>query len=255
MDRLKRALRRINRIRSIAVLTGSGISAESGISTFRDKGGTWDNYDVEQVATYEGFSNNPSLVWEFYDKRRCEIKKTSPNNGHFALSKLERASEQNNVIFTLCTQNVDGLHHRAGNKNVLELHGNLWDAFCINCGLHVLLTETPLKTIPPKCSKCNNLLRPNVVWFGEPLCETTLNHAFEVMDCDILIVVGTSLLVYPVAYFPFLALRNNALVIEVNIEKTEASDCFLFVQGKAGETLSVITETIMDYLLDQNEKN
>ncbi len=248
MKNLSSALRNKGRISRIAVLTGSGISAESGIPTFRGHNGLWMDYRIDDVATCEGFKKDPGLVWEFYEKRRLEVIKTKPNRGHYAIADLEESAVSSGRNFTLCTQNVDGLHKRAGSKNVLELHGSLFESFCTKCGKSAGLPENPLPHLPPKCQECNGMMRPNVVWFGEPLAQDIIEKAFSSMDCDLLIIVGTSLQVYPVAYLPFLALKNGAVVIEVNITATSASDYFVFIKGKAGQVMNEIADTIKGYL-------
>lgn len=248
MKKLLEKLKTKENLEKIVVLTGSGISAESGISTFRDNDGLWNNYNIEDVATYSGFAKDPEMVWKFYDQRRQEIQNTKPNKGHYALFDLETHLQKKNKEFLLFTQNVDGLHYMAGNRNIYELHGNLWDAFCINCKKKRRLNDVPLRVLPPKCESCKNLMRPDVVWFGEQLPSSVLDKGFESMDCDILMVIGTSLLVYPVAYFPFLALKNKSLIIEINTEKTHASDYFSFVKGKAGEVLPEIINNLKEIL-------
>jgi len=245
---LRNALEQKGIIDRVAVLTGSGISAESGIATFRNNDGLWMNHRVEDVATYEGFLRNPLLVWEFYEQRRLEVMKTSPNDGHYALAELENALIRKNRKYTLCTQNVDGLHSKAGSVNILELHGNLREASCIECNTSLQLPEAPLDNIPPRCPACSKILRPRVVWFGEALDPDILDSAFRAMECDILIVAGTSLMVYPAAYFPILALKNGALVIEINIEKTPSSECFVHIRGKAGRVAGPVVSILQDYL-------
>ncbi len=201
----------------IRVLTGAGISAESGIPTFRGKDGLWNKYDPTELATPEAFKRDPKLVWEWYDWRRQLIAKAEPNEGHKVLAQME----ENFPDFWLVTQNVDGLHQRAGSKKVIELHGNIWKVRCIGCGKEDYDYRAPLPEIPPECDSCGGLLRPGVVWFGESLPVDALQRAYELSeDADVFIVVGTSAQVYPAAELPFVAKRRGAKLIEVNPEET-----------------------------------
>jgi len=205
---------------SVVVLTGAGISAESGIPTFRGEGGLWKNFKPEELATPQAFAKNPKLVWEWYDWRRQLIAKAKPNKAHMLLAEMEKK-----MNITVITQNVDGLHQRAGSKKVIELHGNIWRVKCTACSAEYELYETPLPEIPPKCKYCGGLLRPAVVWFGEPLPEDVLSKAFELTkECDLFLVIGTSGLVYPAGYLPFLAKQHKAKVVEINPERTPISE-------------------------------
>ncbi len=204
----------------IVVLTGAGVSAESGIPTFRGKDGLWNKYDPQELATPEAFQRNPKLVWEWYDWRRQLIAKAEPNEAHRIIAKMEKEFED----FWLITQNVDGLHQRAGSKKVIELHGNIWKVRCIKCFAEYYEYKTPLDELPPKCKECGGILRPGVVWFGEALPEDALMKAYELSEtADIFIVVGTSAQVYPAAELPFIAKRRGAKLIEVNPEETPVS--------------------------------
>ncbi len=201
----------------IRVLTGAGISVESGIPTFRGKDGLWNKYDPMELATPEAFRKDPRLVWEWYDWRRQLIARAEPNEGHKVLAEMEK----NFPDFWLVTQNVDGLHQRAGSKKVIELHGNIWKVRCMSCGKEDYDYRAPLPEIPPECDSCGGLLRPGVVWFGESLPMDALQKAYELSeDADVFIVVGTSAQVYPAAELPFVAKRNGARLIEVNPEET-----------------------------------
>ncbi len=201
----------------IRVLTGAGISAESGIPTFRGKDGLWNKYDPMELATPEAFKRDPKLVWEWYDWRRQLIAKAQPNEGHKVLVEMEK----NFPDFWLITQNVDGLHQRAGSKKVIELHGNIWKLRCVSCGKEDPDYRAPLPEIPPECESCGGLLRPGVVWFGESLPMDALQRAYELSeDAEVFIVVGTSAQVYPAAELPFVAKRGGAKLIEVNPEET-----------------------------------
>jgi NAD-dependent deacetylase len=220
--------------RSIVVLTGAGISAESGVPTFRGPGGLWREYRAEDLATPEAFSNDPRLVWEWYDWRRQKISPAKPNLGHYALVTLEKRAPD----LTLITQNVDGLHPVAGTRNLLEIHGNLWRTRCLSCGDVRDNRETPLARIPPRCS-CEGLLRPDVVWFGEPLPYDLLKRAIRAVEaCDLMLVVGTSGLVQPAASMADTALARGMPVVEINLDPTPLSDRATYaLHGKAGEIL------------------
>jgi len=209
--------------RRIVALTGAGISAESGIPTFRGSGGLWEGYPVEKVATVEGFEENPELVWRFYDERRRNIAKAKPNRGHEVLALMENLYD-----FWVITQNIDGLHTRAGSRNVVELHGNIWRVKCTECGARYYNYDVSLKEIPPRCEKCGGLLRPDVVWFGEPVYEA--EKAYELSEsCDVMFVIGTSAQVYPAAYLPRLAWSHGAKIVEINPEETHVSTYAHFV--------------------------
>jgi NAD-dependent deacetylase len=204
----------------IAALTGAGISAESGIPTFRGPGGLWRSRKAEDLASPEGFARDPKLVWEWYDWRRTVIAQAQPNAGHQALAKLEQAAKE----FILITQNVDGLHDRAGSRNILKVHGDLWSLRCTICGAERMELVTPLPMIPPRCS-CGGMERPGVVWFGEALPETVWAKARRgAMESTVLLVVGTSAVVYPAAGLAQLAKSAGAAVVEINIAETPVSE-------------------------------
>ncbi len=201
----------------IVVLSGAGISAESGIPTFRGKDGLWNKYDPMDLATPEAFQRDPKLVWEWYGWRRQLIARAEPNRAHRILAELERERETLYVI----TQNVDGLHQRAGSRKVVELHGSVWIVRCLECGVSYRDERVPLPEIPPKCRDCGGLLRPGVVWFGEALPKEALEKAYELSaSADLFIVVGTSAQVYPAAELPFVAKSKGAKLVEVNPEET-----------------------------------
>ena len=222
--------------KKIVVLTGAGISAESGIPTFRGKDGFWKKYRAEELATPEAFRRNPELVWEWYNYRREIIHSKKPNQGHMTLSKWEKSGYFES--FTLITQNVDGFHIIAGNKNVLEIHGNIWKVRCTSCFKEEFNYEVPLKELPPKC-ECGGILRPGVVWFGESLPQDALSKSFEALkNSDVVLVVGTSGIVYPAASMPYFARERGAKVVEININETPISEyADYFLKGKAGEIL------------------
>ncbi len=224
----------------VVVLTGAGISAESGVPTFRGAGGLWRQHRPEDLATPEAFVRGPRLVWEWYDWRRARVAKAEPNPGHLALAQLERRVPG----FTLITQNVDGLHQRAGSRRVLKLHGDIWTLHCLGCGLEETNHDVPLREIPPRCT-CGGLFRPGVVWFGEALPADVLRHAMEAAaHAQLFLVVGTSAVVQPAASLPLLAQQNRAKLVEVNLEETPLSaQADASFWGKAGELLPRLLET------------
>lgn len=219
--------------RNPVVLTGAGISAESGVPTFRGQDGLWKNFRAEELATPWAFKRDPQLVWEWYDWRRGIISEKSPNSAHRALAELERRLEN----FAVITQNVDGLHTLAGSKKVLEVHGNIWRLRCLECGKVVENRDVPLGLLP-RCA-CGGLQRPDVVWFGEMLPEDVLEECFRCSDrADFFLVVGTSGIVQPAASFAMRAKGSVAFIVEVNIERTPLSPVAdLTLIGRAGEVL------------------
>lgn len=224
----------ISQAPSIAVLTGAGISAESGIPTFRSANGLWKNFRPEDLATPEAFARDARLVWEWYDWRRSLIAKAEPNAGHFALVELESRV----VSFSLITQNVDGLHDRAGSRLLTKLHGDIWTVRCTGCGLEWTDARASLPELPPLCH-CGSLLRPGVVWFGEALPHGAWEQAeHAARTAAIFLVIGTSSVVYPAANLAQIARRSGAKVVEINPEETPQSalfDCCL--RGRSGELL------------------
>ncbi len=228
--------------RNIAVLTGSGISAESGVPTFRDaQTGLWARYDPMELATPEAFERDPRLVWEWYAWRRELVGKAAPNSGHEALAELESRV----LDFVLLTQNVDGLHRRAGSQNVTELHGNIMRSKCSVEGVLVEPREDDTG-VPPSCPGCGALLRPDVVWFGEALPAGALEEAFDAArDCDVFFSIGTSGLVQPAASLAFEAQRHGAVVIEVNPSETPLTrNAEYALRGRAGEVLSALVRAV-----------
>lgn len=210
----------VARARNIAALTGAGVSAESGIPTFRSNGGYWRTNRLEDLATPEGFARDPKFVWTWYEERRRGMAEARPNAGHMALAALERRAE----AFTLVTQNVDGLHDLAGSRNLIKLHGDIWAVRCLGCGVErVDRSQFAPEDLPPRCG-CGGMLRPGVVWFGESLPEGALERAADaVRKAHVLIVAGTSAQVYPAASLIPLALAAGAKVIEINPEETDFS--------------------------------
>jgi NAD-dependent deacetylase len=225
--------------RRVAVLTGAGISAESGVPTFRGGGDstmwTWRGRPVTELSSAEMIASNLSLVWEWFDYRRGLLLELRPNAGHYALAQWEQRFEE----FSLFTQNIDDLHRLAGSLNLFELHGNIWRARCLRCRSTFEARECPLEQNPPSCLACGNAARPDVVLFGELLPEELFERAEEAAArADLFFVIGTSAVVYPAAALPIVAKQAGARVIEINPEKTDIS--FLVdvtVLGKAGDIL------------------
>lgn len=226
--------------RRVTVLTGAGVSAESGVPTFRDaQTGLWAKFNPQELATREAFERNPKMVWEWYAYRRESTARAHPNAGHYALAELEARVG----VFTLVTQNIDGLHQRAGSQNILELHGNIHRVKCFKEDVRIT-RWIDTGEIPPRCPRCNSYLRPDVVWFGEMLPPIELDEAFRAAGaCDVFFSIGTSGVVEPAASLPFLALRNGAVVIEVNPDVTPLSDAATFrLAGPAGVVMPDLTK-------------
>ncbi|MFZ5979938.1 MAG: NAD-dependent deacylase [Candidatus Zixiibacteriota bacterium] len=232
----------IKKSRKGVVLTGAGISAESGVPTFRGQEGLWKKFRAEELATMEAFRTNPQLVWEWYNWRREIIKKVQPNSGHYALCKFETWFDD----FTLITQNVDGLHRRAGTDRVLELHGNIMRSKCVECNRY----WPDENDIDPEniavCSHCGGKIRPDVVWFGEMLSPEIIRQAFERTEAaDIFFSIGTSAIVHPAASLPVAARQNGAVLVEINPEKTPLSAMAdFYIAGKAGEILPLLVDEV-----------
>lgn len=239
---LARARAALERADSICVLTGSGISAESGLPTFRGAGGLWLTHRVEELASPAGFERDPELVWTWYDERRAAHARAEPNAGHRAIAALERRSSD----FTLATQNVDSLHVRAGSHNVLELHGSLREARCDRCGTRRPL-ERPMTraTIAHACDDgARGRFRPDIVWFGESLPRATWERAAAAAArADALVVVGTSGLVHPAALLATRIPRADATVIEVNVEETVVTErADVVLRGAAASLLPALVD-------------
>lgn len=240
MNQARAWLREASRV---AVLTGAGISAESGIPTWRGNssstaGSPWSQYRPEELASEEGFYRDPKLVWQWYDWRRGIAANAQPNAAHRALAKWEQVSP----ALTLITQNTDGLHERAGSDNIVRLHGSIWTLRCVLCEREEQNTSVPLPELPPRCPSCGGMQRPGVVWFGEQLPEGAWDTAMRaVQTSDVLLVVGTSAAVYPAALLIPIASRAGAKVIEVNLEETRlSSDMNCSLRGSAGELLPAL---------------
>lgn len=222
----------------LCVLTGAGVSAESGIPTFRGPGGLWRQYKPEDLATPQAFRRDPNLVWEWYDWRRQLIAKAEPNPAHRALVELEKRAPK----FTLITQNVDGLHRRAGSRNIIHVHGDIWLVRCTVCGRQDQNEIAPLPEIPPHCSGCGGLLRPGVVWFGEAMPAQEWDAAARAArQCDLFLVIGTSAAVMPAGGLAMDARSAGARVIEINAEETGLSRYVdVSLRGPAGELLPAL---------------
>jgi len=224
----------LKQARSVAVLTGAGVSAESGVPVFRGKQGLWRKYRPEDLATPAAFERDPRLVWEWYNWRRSLVAKAQPNPGHYALADLEQRIPN----FTLVSQNVDDLHEQAGSRNVLKIHGDIWLVRCTECRRQHIDPRPCLADIPPHCH-CGGLLRPGVVWFGEDLPRSIWCRALEAArNAELFLVVGTSAMVYPAASLVRIAKRAGARVVEMNIAETViTSEIDAFLSGPCGEIL------------------
>jgi NAD-dependent deacetylase len=221
----------------VTVLTGAGISADSGVPTFRGSDGLWRNFRAEDLATPEAFARDPQLVWEWYDWRRELIASKRPNPAHEAVVELERRIPE----FWLITQNVDGLHRAAGSRKLSEIHGNIWTVRCTVCGRVEENREVPIRILP-SCRRCHGLLRPHIVWFGESLAADDLARcASALRSCEVLLVIGTSGVVYPAAGFASAAKEAGAFVAEINLETTPQSGALdLSLQGRAKEIVPLL---------------
>lgn len=226
--------------RHVAVLTGAGVSAESGVPTFRARDGLWARYDPTQLATREAFEHDPELVWRWYSWRRTLIRGVQPNPGHYALAEMESLFPR----FTLVTQNVDSLHRRAGSRDVHELHGNIEHSRCIRCARPFPGDAAPPSDAVPHCG-CGGAVRPGVVWFGESLPENELQYAESAArDCDLFLSVGTSGLVYPAAGLPRMARQSGAYVVEINPEPGADPAAFdECIAGLSGVVLPLLLDT------------
>lgn len=241
MTKFSRTL--IDRLRSakvVSALTGAGVSAESGVPTFRDPGGIWEKFRPEDLANFDAFITNPDFVWSWYQHRRQVMHNVMPNPGHFALAEMEKLFPE----FNLITQNIDNLHARAGSKNITELHGNIERNYCINCHKYyneITLVASDLRSDMrvPKCD-CGGLIRPDVVWFGELLPADAMQNAeVYAAKSDVFFTIGTSAEVYPAAMLPMIAKQSGAYVVEINTKPTSISyDVDDVIQGKSGEILS-----------------
>ncbi|MEJ2626988.1 MAG: NAD-dependent deacylase [bacterium] len=233
--------KRIKNFKKVTVLTGAGVSAESGVPTFRGEHGLWKKYRAEELANFDAFMNNPQLVWEWYNYRKKLILEVEPNPGHYALVEIEKIVPE----FTLITQNVDDLHRKAGSKSILELHGNIMRSKCLDCGKITNSLTIVKEGELPRCI-CGGLLRPDVVWFGEMLPQNVLSKSFRVSEgSELFFSIGTSAVVQPAASLPLIAKRKGSFVVEINTEPTLISDAVdIFIQGKSGEILPELVDQL-----------
>ncbi len=229
-------------IHRVVALTGAGVSSESGVPTFRGKDGLWKHCRAESLATPEAFDRDPTLVWEWYDWRRGRIAQVEPNPGHRVLAAWESLFAD----FWVITQNVDGLHEKAGSRNIIELHGNIWKLRCTREGTVTEVRDVPLPQLPPVCPACGALLRPHVVWFGESLYPGVLERAFAVSgSSQAMLVIGTSAVVQPAASLPLTAAAAGARIIEINLEPTPlTARADVFLPGKSGEVLRLLDQRL-----------
>lgn len=237
---LQEARQRVRGAQSITVLTGAGISADSGVPTFRGPEGLWRNFRAEELATPEAFARDPRLVWEWYNWRREIIASKQPNAAHYGVADLERRIPQSWLI----TQNVDGLHAAAGSEKLSEIHGNIWKVRCTQCGRVTRNTDVPIRLLP-KCATCTALLRPHIVWFGEALDPMDLERSHQALtSCDLLLIIGTSGVVYPAASFAPVAKAAGAFIIELNLDPTPQSPVVdLALRGRAKDLVPALLNT------------
>ncbi len=239
-------LERLSRSRHIVILTGAGVSAESGVKTFRDPDGLWAKLNPAELASIDGFMSNPKVVWQWYKDRWELLKNIKPNPGHYAIAEMERIFPQ----VTLVTQNVDRLHQKAGSVNVIELHGNLEDNHCMDCREPFSWDMEPPQSDLPRCKYCNGIVRPSVVWFGEMLPVGAIEEAERAaLLCDIFFCVGTSAEVYPAASLPYTARRNGAYLVEANPNTTALSRyANAWLEAPSGIALPLMLEEYKKYI-------
>jgi NAD-dependent deacetylase len=234
---------RVAAARRLVVFTGSGISAESGIPTYRGNIALWAGFRAEELSSVEAFDHDPEQVWTWYEERRQQILGAQPNAAHTGIAAIEKALKG----VTLVTQNIDGLHQRGGSRDPIELHGSILRARCTREHIVVNLPAEPLKTLPPVCEHCGAIMRPDVVWFGEALPHGPFEAAHDAsVLCDAMLVVGTSAQVMPAASLPLLAKHNGALVVEVNTERTAISGIVgVTLLGQASTLVHALAEGVV----------
>ncbi len=246
-NRLKKAALVVSGAERVAALTGAGISVESGIPPFRGKGGVWEKFDPMEYAHIQGFLRNPEKVWRnFLSQFATTLNNALPNDGHVALAALEEMGKLRTVI----TQNVDGLHSKAGNTDVIEFHGSFAKHYCLGCGKRATGDTLDLSTLPPRCA-CGGIFRPDCVFFGEMIPSDALLRSQETAaSCDVMLVVGTSATVHPAAAIPDMAKSAGAVIIEVNPEETPLTHMTgdIFLKGNAGKMLSALVTEVKNLL-------
>jgi len=238
-EKIAQAREWISRADRIAVLTGAGISAESGVPTYRGAGGIWSGFSAEELASSEGFARDPRKVWRWHDQRRMDLKRIQPNAAHRALAELQHRLEARGGAFVLATQNIDGLHQAAGSTGVLELHGTILAIRCSVCSRRRHIGFEATDGDVPRCPDCGQFMRPDIVWFGEPLPQDVWSAAARAAaSCRLFMTIGTSAVVYPAAGLIEIAVAAGAGTIEVNLEPTPASDAVdIALHGQAGTLL------------------
>lgn len=226
---------RLGNFKRIVFFTGAGLSAESGIPTYRGKGGMWNEYNYEDYACQRAFDRDPNKVWDFHDKRRETVSKCHPNRAHEIISETQR----NNLSTTIITQNIDGLHGRAGGRDIIELHGSLWR---VRCDREKIIREDTSVPMSPRMCTCGAYWRPDIVWFEDHLDTRTLDRAAKALEqADIIVSIGTSGVVYPAANLPRIAVAHGAVSVEINLEDTPVSSLYQHrLRGKASEMLAAM---------------
>ena len=238
----ERLLQKLVQAEWVTAFTGAGVSAESGVPTFRGADGIWAHFKPEELANMDAFMRNPSLVWEWYAHRKRVIAEVQPNPGHAALVRMEQLYPE----FALITQNIDNLHRRAGNTRIYELHGNIERNYCIGCGKRYSNSEVLAQSGVPRCTDCDKAVRPDVVWFGEQLPEDEWEHSVRAaQSADVFLSIGTSGIVYPAASLPQIAKRSGAYLVEINPEPTPLTDVTdEFLPGLSGTILPLLVEAV-----------
>ena len=238
--RVKECIDGANRV---FVLTGAGVSAESGVPTFRDAGGHWKKIDPYQVATPEAFERDPAFVWKWYDKRRVQLNTVDPNPAHYALAQLEKEKED----FFLLTQNVDDLHERAGSVKLAHIHGKIWEVRCMREGTAWEDRRAPFPEIPPRCERCGALVRPNVVWFGESIDTDAIESTERYLSkgaVDVALIIGTEASFGYITHWATRSIGPSGLLVEINPGVTDlSSSADICLRGPAGEILPLIIPT------------
>jgi len=245
MQNISEAANRIIAAQKATALTGAGISVASGIMPFRGEGGLWEKYDPEEIVEINSFLRHPAKSWAVLKEMQIVIEKALPNEAHYSLAKMEEIGFLKSII----TQNIDGLHQAAGSKRVIEFHGNNRRLICLECKTLYPSSEISLDTLPPLCPKCQGLMKPDAVFFGESIPLDAIQHSrSDVQQCKTILAIGTSALVEPAASLPLIGKRNGAFIIEINPEETPLTDTAtdLFVKGKAEEILPKIVEKLLE---------